>query len=343
MKEGIIFDLKRFAVHDGGGLRTTLFLKGCPLRCPWCQNPEGLEEKPLVWYSPADCLRCGTCAGSCPEKALTLHAGSVEDSAGTSAAEDMKQAMSGTLTAKSLEEASVGDGGPGAEDTLRVHMNRELCTLCGECEKACPAAALSVKGRRITSREAADLLLRDRIFFGDGGGVTLSGGECLLQWEFAREVLSICKESGADTAIETCLLAPDSALQAMLDVIDHFLVDIKLLDPEKHKKILGADNRQILRNYEYLVSQGADVLVRTPLIPGYTATEENIRAIAEYVHQTSPQAKYELLNYNPLCRSKYEALELPYPVEQSRPLNQEEMDHFFRILEEEGIPHIIRE
>ena len=299
MKKGMIFDLKRFAVHDGGGLRSTLFLKGCPLRCPWCQNPEGLESRPLVWYSPTECLRCGTCTHACPEKVLSL--------------------------------------------SSRIHIARDACTLCGVCEDACPAAAIEVRGREITSREAADMLLRDSVFFSGGGGVTLSGGECLMQWEFAAEVLSMCKEAGADTAIETCLLAPRRAIEAMRKVTDHFLIDLKYLDPKIHQEVLGADNALILENYEFLVKCGADVLVRTPLIPGYTATEDNIRAIARYVHRIDLDAKIELLNFNPLCRSKYEVLERPYPVENTRPLTEQEMELFYRIVKEEGIRHIVRE
>ncbi len=300
MKTGMIFDLKRFAVHDGGGLRTTLFLKGCPLRCPWCQNPEGLTKEPLLWYSPTDCLHCGTCVAACPGKVL------------------------------SLKDA-------------RVHINHSACTLCGDCEKACPAAALQIRGREVTSQEAAGLLLRDRVFFADGGGVTLSGGECLMQWEFAAEVLGLCREEGVDTAIESCLLAPRKAIDALLPVTDHFLIDIKYMDEDLHRNVLGTGNRQILENYEYLISCGADILVRTPLIPGFNASDENIRSIARYVHRVDPDAKYELLNYNPLCRSKYEVLEQPYPVDVSRPLTGEEMDGFYRILEEEGIRKIVRE
>lgn len=295
---GTIFDVKRFAVHDGGGLRSTLFFKGCPLRCPWCQNPEGIDPHPALWHSPAACLRCGSCVAVCPEKALTL--------------------------------------------TDRVHVDRARCTLCGKCEQACPAAAMELSGREIGAREAAELLLRDQVFFGCDGGVTLSGGEVLLQWEFAAEVLQLCKEAGADTAIETCLLAPRRAIEALLPVTDHFLIDIKYLNAETHCKVLGADNRQILENYRFLLSQGADVLVRTPLIPGFTATEENIRAIARYLCASDPDAKYELLNFNPLCRSKYAALEREYPVSGGA-LSRQELDRFYDILAQEGITHIIKE
>lgn len=295
---GIIFDVKRFAVHDGKGLRTTLFLKGCPLHCPWCQNPESISPEPSLWHNVQDCVGCGTCVAVCPEKALTL--------------------------------------------TDRIHVDRERCVTCGTCVDACPAAAMTVQGRSVTAQEAAELLLRDKVFFGENGGVTLSGGETLLQWQFAAQVLAACKAEGVNTAIETCLLAPREAMEAMLPVTDQFITDIKYLDSQLHRQYLGADNRRILENFEWLIGKGADVLVRTPLIPGYTATDENIRAIARYLHTTAPQVPYELLNFNPLCRSKYAALEQEYPVS-GNALTDAEKNHFYDILAQEGIPHIIKE
>lgn len=199
---------------------------------------------------------------------------------------------------------------------------------------------MAFDGWVISDHEAAELLLRDRPFFGDSGGVTLSGGEVMAQPEFARSVLKRCKDSGVNTAMETCLLAPRKEFEAMLPLVDQFLVDIKYWNARDHKQI-GASNEQILDNYAYLVSSGADVLVRTPLIPGYTATEENIRAIARYVADTNPETKYELLNYNPLCRSKYSAMEKDYPVKNPA-LTDQEMDFFYGILEQEGIRNIIK-
>lgn len=296
--KGIIFDLKRFAVHDGEGLRTTLFFKGCPLHCPWCQNPEGMDGAPALWYSPGDCLKCGICQAVCKEKAIKL--------------------------------------------TDRIHIDASRCSLCRSCEEACPGAALRQIGTEITAEEAAKELLRDRVFFGETGGVTLSGGEVLSQWRFAAEVLRLCKQEGVNTAIETCLLAPRKAVEAMLPVTDQFLIDIKFLDTKLHKKHLGAGNEQILENYEYLTAKGARVLVRTPLIPGYTATEENIRGIARYIRSVNQAGAYELLNFNPLCRSKYAAMEKAYPVE-GKALSGEEMNRFYELLEQEGIEHIVKE
>lgn len=295
---GAIFEVKRFAVHDGPGLRTTLFLKGCPLRCPWCQNPEGLHAEPRLWYREADCLRCGSCAAICPQGALRLDA--------------------------------------------RVHIDQSRCVRCGRCVEACPTGALLFDGREISADEAEEILLQDSVFFENGGGVTLSGGDVMAQWPFALEILRRVHARGIDTAIESCMLVSREILSQFVGVVDHFIMDIKIFDPAEHRRVLRADNAQILDNYRYLVAQGADVLARTPLIPGYTATAENIRAIARFLRETNPNARYELLNFNPLCRSKYAALEEEYPVT-GEMLRAEEMDAFYAILREEGIANIVRE
>lgn len=295
---GFVFEVKRFAVHDGPGLRTTLFLKGCPLRCPWCQNPEGLHLEPRLWYKEADCLRCGNCVAACQERALALDE--------------------------------------------RVHIDRAACTLCKRCLDACPTGALLLDGREVSADEAEETLLQDAVFYAEGGGITLSGGEVMAQWPFALELLRRMRARGVDTAIETCLLVKQDVLSRFLELVDHFIVDIKYFDGAEHRRVLGESNELILANYRYLVEKGADVLVRTPLIPGYTATEANIRAIARFVRLTDANARYELLNFNPLCRSKYAALEEDYPVS-GQPFSAGEMEAFYAILREEGIANIVRE
>ena len=295
---GFVFEVKRFAVHDGPGLRTTLFLKGCPLRCPWCQNPEGLHLEPRLWYKEADCLRCGNCVAACQERALALDE--------------------------------------------RVHIDQAACVLCKRCLDACPTGALLLDGRAVSADEAEETLLQDAVFYAEGGGITLSGGEVMAQWPFALELLRRMRARGVDTAIETCLLVKQDVLSRFLELVDHFIVDIKYFDGAEHRRVLGESNELILANYRYLVEKGADVLVRTPLIPGYTATEANIRAIARFVRLTDANARYELLNFNPLCRSKYAALEEDYPVS-GQPFSAGEMEAFYAILREEGIANIVRE
>jgi glycyl-radical enzyme activating protein len=295
---GIVFDLKRFAVHDGSGIRSTLFLKGCPLHCRWCQNPEGIRPEPELRHNPGKCLSCRTCVRICPEKA-------------------------------------VGWNG-------KISVRQEACTRCGLCVKECPGGAMEIAGRSISAQQAAEELLRDRVFFGKDGGVTLSGGEALYQPEFAREVLSRCKAAGVDTAIETSLFASRRVLERMLPVTDHFLADVKELDRERHFRFTGGSNETILENLEFLLSRRADVLVRTPLIPGYTATEQNVRAIARYLVSLNPEIPYELLNFNPLCRSKYAAMDQDYPVAGGA-LSEDEMERYRAILKAEGLRRIIKE
>ena len=295
---GFVFEVKRFAVHDGPGLRTTLFLKGCPLRCPWCQNPEGLHLEPRLWYKEADCLRCGNCVAACQERALALDE--------------------------------------------RVHIDQAACVLCKRCLDACPTGALLLDGREVSADEAEETLLQDAVFYAEGGGITLSGGEVMAQWPFALELLRRMRARGVDTAIETCLLVKQDVLSRFLELVDHFIVDIKYFDGAEHRRVLGESNELILANYRYLVEKGADVLVRTPLIPGYTATEANIRAIARFVRLTDANARYELLNFNPLCRSKYAALEEDYPVS-GQPFSAGDLEAFYAILREEGIANIVRE
>lgn len=295
---GTVFSLKRFAIHDGGGIRSTLFLKGCPLRCPWCQNPEGLSPAVRLWHRPSACVHCGACAAVCAKGAVTLND--------------------------------------------RVHIDRALCDCCGECVRQCPAGAMEPDGWALTAEDAAAALLRDTPFFGQGGGVTLSGGEALAQPDFAREILALCRRAGADTVVETCLYAPWAVVEAFLPVVTHFIVDIKFFDSRTHKAVTGVPNELILENRLRLLAAGADVLVRTPLIPGFTAEEENLRAIAEHLVKTDPAAKYELLNFNPLCHSKYSALEQNYPVTGSA-FTSEEMEGFYAVLARAGIPHIIKE
>ena len=212
---GFVFEVKRFAVHDGPGLRTTLFLKGCPLRCPWCQNPEGLHLEPRLWYKEADCLRCGNCVAACQERALALDE--------------------------------------------RVHIDQAACVLCKRCLDACPTGALLLDGREVSADEAEETLLQDAIFYAEGGGITLSGGEVMAQWPFALELLRRMRARGVDTAIETCLLVKQDVLSRFLELVDHFIVDIKYFDGAEHRRVLGESNELILANYRYLVEKGAGV------------------------------------------------------------------------------------
>lgn len=261
---GRIFAIKRFAVHDGDGIRTTVFFKGCPLECRWCHNPEGIEFASRLAFYSHKCIGCGECQ-ACPERAVTLIDGK-------------------TLT------------------------DRKKCTLCGECTKACPFGAREIFGRDVKADDLAEELCADQRFFeNSGGGVTLSGGECLTQPEFALALLKKLKEKGINTAVDTCGYASRQILESVIPYTDTFLYDIKAIDPKVHEKCTGKDNERILSNFDYLCSRNCNIEVRIPFVVGLNDGE--VEKIGEFL-QGKPVKKVTVLKYHDLARSKYTALDM---------------------------------
>ncbi len=224
----------------------------------------------------------------------------------------------------------------------RVHIDQSHCKVCTTCVDACSTGALGLEGREITAAEAVSELLQDASLYSNGCRVILSGGEVLAQPEFALEVLRLCKKASADTAIESCLYASWETIERFLPLVDEFFVYIKYLNPQIHKAVTGVDNERILDNYIRLVRVKANVTVRTLLVPGYTAAKGNIRAIARFIANNDPAAKYELVRFNSQCRVKYAALERVYPVKDIH-LSENEIARYYEILRREGIRQIIRE
>ena len=273
--QGVVFDIKRFAIHDGPGIRTSVFLKGCPLNCIWCQNPEGISREITLWYFHSRCIRCGDCISSCPENALSAH--------------------------------------PRSSHYIRI--DRSLCTSCGACVEVCPSTALSFAGRLMEHLEVVEELRKDRTFYkSSGGGITLTGGDPFAQTAFSRAILQEMKKIGIHTAVETCLLTSREELESLVPYVDLFLVDLKVDDPVKHAEYTGASNERIKENLAWLVKHHGAVVVRIPIIPGYTDTEENLRAIGSYVAGLDPDIPIELVNFNPLARDKYVVLGEDYPL-----------------------------
>lgn len=292
---GLVSDIQKFSLHDGPGIRTTVFMKGCNMRCLWCQNPEAISTKPQLSFYPARCIGCGTCVQVCVNGAISFQNG------------------------------------------LQV-IDQDRCDLCGVCAENCPAGAVVIIG---DSRDVNDVfaeIMADLPYYrNSNGGVTISGGEPLLQTEFCTELLQRCWAAGIDTAIETSLSLPYERLESMLPWLSRVFFDIKIMDEDAHREYTGINNKVILENSIKLDHEGLPMVARTPLIPGITDSEENIRAIAEWVSKLEHLETYELLNFNPLTGAKYESIGKEFFLPGTRPLAESKVNILVDIARQAGV------
>lgn len=301
--KGIIFDIRRFSVHDGPGIRTTIFFKGCPLRCTWCQNPEGLEADIHPIYLKERCIMCGKCA-----------------------------------------HLSKNGGMEIKEHTLLMHKDKQ--DKWEEMIDECVSGALRMDAKEISSDQLMEELVKDKVFFNHGGGVTFSGGEPLMQGAFLVEMLKKLKKEGIDTAIETSLECDSDVMKEAILYLDTIYADMKIFDDNKHKMYTGVSNKHIKSNVKILLeSEVRDkVIIRTPLIPEFTATEKNLEQIADFLTGIYPKVRYELLNYNPLAEAKYKLLGRKYCYKENPNVyNKDKMLEFGKIVEKQGIRNLIME
>jgi pyruvate formate lyase activating enzyme len=280
---GSIFEVERFALNDGPGIRTLVFLKGCSLRCLWCSNPESHSPDAQLLYRRDKCIGCGHCIEECNHDALS-------------------------------------------ETENAIAIDRRKCNLCGDCARVCYPEALVMVGREMTPSELLGEIERDAKFYGNsGGGVTFSGGEPLEQSDFLIETAGLCREHGIHTAVETCGAVSWRIMQQVLSVVDLFLYDIKMIDPGKHERCTGVSNRIILQNFRRLVDRGKETIVRFPVIPGYTDTDENVEALIEFLKKYAPGIPVHLLPYHRLGMSKYSRLNMQYRLRSVLPPDAERM------------------
>jgi len=260
---GAVFNIQRFCVQDGPGVRTAVFLKGCHLRCAWCHNPESHKRHPEIMYDPAKCIYCGACAAVCINHELM-------------------------------------DG---------VHSyDRAACAGCGRCVDVCYAGAIELCGKEMTAEEVMKTVVRDKDFYGMDGGMTVSGGEPLLQADFTLELAKLARENGINVCIETSGDADSEILMEIARYTDLFLYDIKLLDGEMHKKYTGISNARILKNLRMLDDMGARTILRCPIIPDVNLTEEHFSGIARLAESLKNVIEVQFEPYHPLGVSKSQRL-----------------------------------
>ena len=262
MIKGLVFNIQRFSLHDGPGIRTAVFMKGCPLRCKWCHNPEGLRSSPELEYNPAKCIGCGRCS-VCPKGCHVTENG--------------------------------------------VHeFDRTNCVGCFACVESCPAGALLQAGREYTVDEVMKTVDSDRAYYeNSGGGMTLSGGEPLLQPEFSGALLKAAKERGLNTAMETSGYAPTDVIKEISPLVDVFLFDVKLTNEEDHKKYTGVGRDLILSNLRFLNDEGREIVLRCPIIPGVNDDELHFGAIADLANELDSVVRVDLEPYHDLGSVKY--------------------------------------
>ena len=292
----LIANIQGYSIHDGPGIRTVVFLKGCPLRCRWCANPENLLDRVRVGFLANLCQHCARCAKVCPQGAIL----------------------------------------PDADRRI----DREKCDECAKCVEACFYGALVRYGKGMTAEEVFDQVRRDKIFYdSSGGGVTVSGGEPLTHADFVAELFALCRGEGIHTCVETCGCVPQAAFEKVLSLTDTFYFDLKLMDSEMHREYTGQGNDQILSNARFLAEKGANILFRQPLIPGVNSPEENVKATAAFIRSLGREdLALQLIPYHRMGTSKYAALDIPYTLEDMKPMAAEEVEAVRALYESFGVP-----
>ena len=297
-EQGLVFHIIHGSFVDGNGVRTTVFLKGCPLRCIWCCNPEGQKGNPEIKFTASHCNGCGKCVAACAANAIVL---------------DSKR----------------------EDDRLRI--DRERCTNCGKCMEVCHTGALDCFGKYFTLDELFDVIKRDEQYYREsGGGVTIGGGEPTFQPLFTLKFLRKCKENDIHVALDTCGYTTTCEGFKALEEADLLLFDAKGVDPEKHLKNTGVSNKTILKNLKKLNAMRKPIIIRVPLIPGYTDSTKEIEVTAKFLSKLKHVERVDLLAVHEYGKMKYVQLGKDYRLN-VRPISQEHLGDIKAIFERYGL------
>ncbi|MGK5093887.1 glycyl-radical enzyme activating protein [Deltaproteobacteria bacterium TL4] len=298
-----ILEIQRMSTEDGPGIRTTVFFKGCSLKCTWCHNPESISPKPRVQWLSSRCIGCKLCVAICPQQGLS-----------------------------SVEEG--------------ILRNLERCDACGTCVEECPSTAMDMLGKPWPLEALVEEVLKDRAYFEkSGGGVTLSGGEPTMQVRFAKEFLKRLKAEHIHTALDTCGMCSEKALEQLLPHADMILYDLKEIDSEQHQKFTGVSNDKILSNLIFIANYIkrtqplTQLWIRTPIIPKATATKKNIEGIGKFISANLRNTvnRWELCAFNNLCKDKYERLGHHWDFDGCSLLKEELMESLAQTARSSGV------
>lgn len=295
-----VFDVQRFSVHDGPGIRTTVFFKGCNLNCKWCHNPESINYDYELYWDVNNCMNCRRCAAVCKEK---VHLFNFDEN-----------------------------------NNIEHLVNRSKCNFCRRCEEVCPYQAIKVVGSKITIDDLILVVLRDELFYrNSGGGVTISGGEPFCQYEFLLEFLKILKGKNINTTVDTNFYIDWEKIKLTIPYVDLFLVDLKTINDNSHIKFTGVSNRLILDNIKKFSKTEKDFWIRIPIIPGVNDFSSEIGGIASFVKSIKNCSKVQLLPFHQVGKYKYRCLELDYEFLNYSAIDDSEIKKIKSIFEKNNI------
>lgn len=292
---GLTFDIHRFAINDGPGIRTAVFLKGCYLKCEWCHNPESQSFKPQLSFNPEKCLNCFECVNVCPNYAQKI--------------KDNKH-----------------------------YVDWHLCDLAGECVKVCPSGALKIIGTYTEVDLIISEVLKDKKYYDKtGGGITISGGEPMAQFEFTKELLIESKKNGLHTVLDTCGYGDQNHYKEIMNYVDLFLFDYKFTDEELHKDYTGVSNKEILANLDFLYNNGASIILRCPLIPGINDNDSHLNGIKNIIGKYPRLKSVEIMPYHNMGKDKASRVGIQYKLSHIKNAEESDKQRWINYFSDAGI------